>query len=1458
MKDFLFDTHISQPLSFDNTNLSILKVDVIFTIIATVLTCGIIGYLGYTNLTFLIIVGAFVLAIGIGIQFLKPSIRINQKILNKYTSISSFLTIVALHIFVPFIRVESFLVLPMAITMLVYNNEYKNTSKFVFLLIGLSIIMFLSDFATFDFEDFSGYQLKVNFAIFGYVLILSCFKVYLLFNWGSNYKKELKRRGSKFQILEGDFNSFMHEIPTGYCIYDEDANKIFCSHRSAEIFGYESREEFKPIPLEEFCHPDSIPLIHSHFEKLKTGDYGSLPFSIIGITKDNRERILEGKVSIQEVKGDKRVSYNYEDVTDVIKQRNLEKQRQALYSYVVQSSQDGILAFDKSLNILTINPVVQKGFKKFATVDLKVGDNLKEKLPTTFLDRYHSEEAKILKGERIHFQDEIKVSDSKVMTLDTKVMPMHDDMGEHLGSIIMYRDITTLKKTEKELKEKEKQARTIIDAIPGGIAIINLESDLEYVSPTTAEIFGYPQTELTGRSILNFFDQGSQERILSYVTELLNGLTPSVITLKGIKKDGTSFFMEGKGRIVIDEITGYKKIIGVFIDATDKLLSERQLAESEATLQAIFNSTSDSILAYDTDYNIIAFNKKWKDDITKFTNSIPTNGQNLSETLPPVAFDFLKDNTHITFEKGELSIQKKHSLISDMFMDIKSTKLLDNNNNTIGVLEVIRDVSELKKKELELLASKKVYQTIFEKSPISILTTNGPYIETVNPYFCTKYGYPENEVIGKPALTFVYADEINQALQVVRNITQDRIAVMESIQRILTKDGQPRYCLIRIITEFDPNTHRPLSSLIAITDIDELKESERLLKLSESKYKSLFNKTLTGIYITENGIIQDANPIFSELLGYDPIEVIGLKITHLLSEGEKERIKKSIESDIKNKKANSDLVTIAQHKKGRSIEIILRVVYQYDENGVYLGDFGSISDLSDLKFAEQALYESENRNKNLVETLPGGILECDLDGTISFASQNAGEIIGVDKDKLIGRSAFDFVHPDYVNPMLASFTPMISDNLIASNTLKLISQKKDRPPVYVDSKSRMLDDTSENNKKILTVFLDVSDEIKMRQDLNEQKAIMSTTIENAPDMIIAIDTNSRVIGYNKKSAVNLKSFADIELSQGAEMTELIRRSRLSEEYLKMWHERTDQVWKGKHHDSIDIIPLKNGKKLYFQQHMSPIFDQEKNVLGSIIYSRNVTKTKEYQITIENQLSELEKYIESNLQLENFAYIASHDLKAPLRTVSSFAYLLKNSAYDSMDDKSKEFLNIISESSKKMQILIDDLLTFSRTNTQKINIQQISFRSVLKEVLHQLGADIKQSKVDILIDDSISDKIDADPIKLSQLMSNLISNAIKFSSKNETPRIEISGSESDRYWYYSVEDNGIGIKEANREDIFKLFKKLHSNDVFEGTGLGLSICSKIVDQHKGEIWVNSELNKYSKFTFSISKKVLISN
>lgn len=231
--------------------------------------------------------------------------------------------------------------------------------------------------------------------------------------------------------------------------------------------------------------------------------------------------------------------------------------------------------------------------------------------------------------------------------------------------------------------------------------------------------------------------------------------------------------------------------------------------------------------------------------------------------------------------------------------------------------------------------------------------------------------------------------------------------------------------------------------------------------------------------------------------------------------------------------------------------------------------------------------------------------------------------------------------------------------------------------------------------------------------------------------------------------------------------------------------------------------------------------------------------------------ELEKYIESNLQLENFAHIASHDLKTPLSNVIRFSQLLKAKTYNKLTKDEAELFDFIISGTKNMHTTINSLFQFSQASNKKLEISKFSIREIYNELITDISLAIKESKAIITLNTNIK-YIRADRTLFKQLLLNLILNSIKFRTKDIIPKIAITVDSKENEWQFRIEDNGIGIGQEYLEKIFMLFKRLHTQETYAGTGTGLAICKTIVEHHNGMIWADNNPEGGSIFYFTISK------
>lgn len=371
-----------------------------------------------------------------------------------------------------------------------------------------------------------------------------------------------------------------------------------------------------------------------------------------------------------------------------------------------------------------------------------------------------------------------------------------------------------------------------------------------------------------------------------------------------------------------------------------------------------------------------------------------------------------------------------------------------------------------------------------------------------------------------------------------------------------------------------------------------------------------------------------------------------------------------------------------------------------------------------------------------------------------------------------------------------------------------------------------------------------------RSDLNELKNSLSdtafelTSIKYALDeaAIVAITDIKGTITYVNKKFCEISKYSSEELI--GQNHRIINSGYHPKEFFQQMYRTIGKgnVWRGQIRNKA-----KDGTLYWVDTTIVPLKDRAGKPTKYLAIRFDISEQKKTEEILNQTLTKLEN---SNKELEQFAYIASHDLREPLRMVTSYAQLIARRYREKLDDEAEVFIKYLVDGTNRMQMLIDGLLLYSRTTSKKNTLKKTDLNVVLQEVLDDLKISIEEKHAEIK--QGALPEIFADPIQIRQLFQNLISNAIKY-NKSQTPIVEISSQESLTEWCFSVRDNGIGIEQDQFDRIFKIFQRLHRQEEYPGTGIGLAVCKKIIERHEGRIWIESYPGKGSVFYFTIPKK-----
>jgi chemotaxis family two-component system sensor kinase Cph1 len=297
-----------------------------------------------------------------------------------------------------------------------------------------------------------------------------------------------------------------------------------------------------------------------------------------------------------------------------------------------------------------------------------------------------------------------------------------------------------------------------------------------------------------------------------------------------------------------------------------------------------------------------------------------------------------------------------------------------------------------------------------------------------------------------------------------------------------------------------------------------------------------------------------------------------------------------------------------------------------------------------------------------------------------------------------------------------------------------------------------------------------------------------------------------------------------------------------EAFIGHWQEiKLGEPWQGE-----CLLQHSRGSLFPAWVNISAVKDEADNVTHFIVEFSDISAYQAAQEALSKRTEELAR---SNRELEQFAYVASHDLQEPLRMVASFTQLLSRRYRGKLDADADEFIHYAVDGATRMQTLINDLLAYSRIGSRTKPFESVDLATVLQRALANLRVAIEESQAKIDYDEL--PHTHGDMTQLTQLFQNLIGNAVKFRGELP-PEIGIKVSDADKYWRISVQDNGIGIAPEFFERIFVIFQRLHNKEDYPGTGIGLSICKKIIERHGGQIEVKSERGQGAAFIFTLLK------
>jgi len=388
------------------------------------------------------------------------------------------------------------------------------------------------------------------------------------------------------------------------------------------------------------------------------------------------------------------------------------------------------------------------------------------------------------------------------------------------------------------------------------------------------------------------------------------------------------------------------------------------------------------------------------------------------------------------------------------------------------------------------------------------------------------------------------------------------------------------------------------------------------------------------------------------------------------------------------------------------------------------------------------------------------------------------------------------------------------------------------------SKEQLINDLIDLRRRINELEKIEQDKKKYEEELAQTKAMFEGLFEFAPDAIVVVNREGRIIQVNKQTE-RLFGYTREELLNADH--DILVPQRFREKHLKNRREYMSELRVRHMGTGLELYGRKkNGIEFPVDIALGPLQIKNDTVVLAVV--RDFSQRKENEDNLKQALADLER---SNKELEQFAYVASHDLQEPLRKVSGFTDLLAERYKGKLDAEADRYINYVLDGAQRMHTLINDLLTYSRVGRGTKPFARIDCNELLKQLLPGMHEG--------LADDAVSygplPIVMANESELGRVFQNLINNGTKF-HRDGKPRVSVFAKQNGKEWVFSVSDNGIGIEPRFFDRIFEMFQRLHTREEYPGTGIGLAICKKIIEKHGGRIWVESQPGNGSVFYFTL--------
>ena len=1090
--------------------------------------------------------------------------------------------------------------------------------------------------------------------------------------------------------------------------------------------------------------------------------------------------------------------------------------------------------------------------------------------------------SKVMKGDSVQLADSMIATEGALESnkfYDFNYSPIRDLEGNIGGVLCTAVEITDKKIVEEKLVESKDQLHFAIDAAGLGTWDYNTSTGKFTGNDKLKSWFGLaPEEEIDLKDALNAIIPKDKERVkeaIQYALTYESGgnYNTEYTIINPISGQRRIVHAKGKARFTEEKI-GYR-LNGTLEDVTQQVEARKALEENEQSIRSIVENAPFPIGVYEGKDLIITLANQSILDVWGKGNDVI--GKSYRTILPELENQEIFDQVYHVFSTG-IPFHAKNQrvdlvikgVLSPFYFNYSFTPLFNTAGEIYGVMNTAAEVTDLHLAKQKIEESEKRFRDSVKQAPLGIVILRGDdyLVEMANENYLFLVDKTEEEFIGKPL--FSTLPEVKEVIEdIFIEIKQSGNPFFgNEFPVTLNRYGKHELTYFNFVYHPLKEESGEISGIMVVaTEVTATVKAKHLLQESEKHFRNMVMQSPIPMTILkgENFIIDSANKVmFESVWRRKPSEVVGISILEAFPELKDQKYPELLKKVYTSGKSHSEKESVAIVTGDNGVQkFYLDFEYAplYGAEGKVLGIIITVNDVTDKVEARLRVEENEERLNIVISASDLGVWEFNLRTEESLVSSRGNEIIeysglnNISKDQMLEKS-----HPEDLETIKLAFEESYRSGDLFYEC-RII--REDSESCWIEVRGKVFFDQNNNPERIVGTIRDITDEKNFHKLLLEREEKFRLLADSMPQLVWTSDSEGN-LNYFNQAVYDFSGLSPDDLSRDGWIFIVHPDDRTKN--IEKW---TQAIKTGKDFHFEHRFRKADGTYRWQLSRAIPQKDDQGNIKMWVGSSTDIQEQKLFTKELEKQVQDRTKELKQknndlekmNKELQSFAYISSHDLQEPLRKIQTFTSLLIEDEYQNLTDRGRDMFDRMQNAAQRMQTLIQDLLVYSRTNTQERVFEEMSFSSIINEIIDNQREELQDKEATLEINAAC--RIRVIPFQFKQLLMNLISNALKFSDPSRSPVIEIncqliSGKNTgiakldaeQKYNQISFSDNGIGFDSAYSEKIFEVFQRLHGKSDYIGTGIGLAIVKKIVDNHNGFIHATGKLGKGATFDIYI--------